>query len=66
MRSTLWAIWLLGPDPFSDAAKHPSGRLAIGSRPPFLPAGKTRNIQDQCGAKMQQPAAGVSMRSEVL
>ena len=38
MRSTLWAIWLLGPDPFSDAAKHPSGHLAIGSCPLFMPS----------------------------
>jgi hypothetical protein len=35
VRSTLWAIWLLGPDPFSDAAEHPSGHLAIGSSPLF-------------------------------
>ena len=31
VRSTLRAFRLLVPDPFSDAAEHPSGHLAIGS-----------------------------------
>ncbi len=33
MRSTLWAIWLLVPDPFFQAAEHPAGHLAIGTYP---------------------------------
>ena len=36
MRSTLRAIWLLGPDPFSDAAEHPPGHFGYWFLTPFF------------------------------